>query len=101
VDTVNVSSRTPVCPLLLLRCARGGPLPYKASASDQGVNRIGFQSGDHIPNILPLDLHISSLLDNSLVHKSVHRAHCIMAVSYVLSDTMTTIHLPVSKQILV
>jgi hypothetical protein len=40
-------------------------------------------------------------LDNSLIHKSVHRAHRIMTVSYVLSDTMTTIHLSVSKQILV
>jgi hypothetical protein len=43
MGTVNVGS----CgPLLLLRCARGGPLSYKASAPDQGVNRIGFQSGD-------------------------------------------------------
>jgi hypothetical protein len=40
-------------------------------------------------------------LDNSLIHKPVHRAHCIMTVSYVLSDTMTTIHFSVSKQILV
>jgi hypothetical protein len=40
-------------------------------------------------------------LDNPLIHKSVHKAHCIMIVSYVLSDTMTTIHLSVSKQILV
>jgi hypothetical protein len=40
-------------------------------------------------------------LDNPLIYKSVHRAHCIMTVSYVLSDTMTTIHLSVSKQILV
>jgi hypothetical protein len=40
-------------------------------------------------------------LDNPLIHKSVHMAHCIMTVSYVLSDTMTTIHLSVSKRILV
>jgi hypothetical protein len=47
-------------------------------------------------------IYISYLyLDNQLIHKSVHRAHCIMTVSYVLSDTMTTIHLSVSKQILV
>jgi hypothetical protein len=101
VGTVNVSSRAPACPLLLLRCTRGGPLPYKASAPDQGANWIGFQSGDHISNIPPLDLHISSLLDNPLIHKSVHRTHCIMTVSYVLSDTMITIHLSVSKRILV
>jgi hypothetical protein len=65
--------------------------------------RIGLvsQSGDHIPSILPLDLHISSLLNNPLIHKSVHRAHCIMTVSYVLSDTMTMIQLSVSKQILI
>jgi hypothetical protein len=43
---VNVGSRAPTCPLLLLRYARGGPLPYKASAPDQGTNRIDFQSGD-------------------------------------------------------
>jgi hypothetical protein len=59
------------------------------------------QSGDHIPNILLLDLHILSLLDNPLINKSVHRAHYIMTVSYVLSDTMTMIHLSVSKRILV
>jgi hypothetical protein len=40
-------------------------------------------------------------LDNPLIHKSVHRAHCIMTVSYVLSDTMTTIHISVLKRILV
>jgi hypothetical protein len=99
---MNVGSRAPACPpFLLLRRVRGGPLPYKTSVPDQGAYRIDFQSGDHIPNILPLDLHISSLLDNSLIHKSVHRAHCIMTVSYVLSDTITTIHLSVSKWILV
>jgi hypothetical protein len=102
VGTVNVGSRAPVCPPFIVALReRGGPLSYKASASDQGANRIGFQSGDHIPSILPLDLHISSLLDNPLIHKSVHEAHCIMTVSYVLSDTMTTIHLSVSKWILI
>jgi hypothetical protein len=68
----TVVHRAPACPLLLLRCARGDPLSYKANAPDQGANRIGFQSGDHIPNILSLDLYISSLLDNSLIHKLVH-----------------------------
>jgi hypothetical protein len=43
VGTVNVSSRAP---LLFLRYVRGDSLSYKASALDQGVNRIGFQSED-------------------------------------------------------
>jgi hypothetical protein len=41
VVTVNVGSRAPACPFLLLRCVRGGPLPYKTSAPDQGADRIG------------------------------------------------------------
>jgi hypothetical protein len=98
---VNVGSHAPACPPFIVALRERGPLPYKASAPDQGANRIDFQSGDHIPNILPLDFHISSLLDNPLIHKSVHRAHCIMTVSYVSSDIMTTIHLFVLKQILV
>jgi hypothetical protein len=104
VGTTNVGSRAPACPLLLWHYARGGPLPYTADAPDQGVDQIGFRiwrSGDHIPNIPPL-ISISYLyLDNPFIHKSVHRTHCIMTFSYVLSDTMTTIHLSVSKQILV
>jgi hypothetical protein len=31
-----------LAPLLLLCCARGAPLPYTASAPDQGADRIGF-----------------------------------------------------------
>jgi hypothetical protein len=31
-----------LAPLLLWRCARGGPLPYTAGAPDQGADRIGF-----------------------------------------------------------
>jgi hypothetical protein len=57
-----------LAPLLLWRCARGGPLPYTAGAPDQGADQIGFpiqRSGDHIPNILPLDLHTLSLLRQS------------------------------------
>jgi hypothetical protein len=44
-----------LAPLLLWRCARGGPLPYTAGAPDQGADQIGFpirRSGDHIPNTL-------------------------------------------------
>jgi hypothetical protein len=46
-----------------------GPLPYTAGASDQGVDWTGFpirRSGDHFPNIFPLDLHILSLLRQSV-----------------------------------
>jgi hypothetical protein len=101
VGTVNVGSRAPACPPFIVALRERGPTTVQGKRPDQGANRIGFQSGDHIPNIIPLDLHISSLLDNPLIHKSVHRAHCIMTVSYVLSDTMTMIHLSVSKWILV
>jgi hypothetical protein len=69
VGTLNVGSRAPACPLLLWRCARGGPLAYTAGAPDQGADRIGFpirKSGDHFPNILLLDLHILSLLRQSV-----------------------------------
>jgi hypothetical protein len=38
VDTVNVGSHAPACPLLILRCARGAQLPYKACAPDQGAD---------------------------------------------------------------
>jgi hypothetical protein len=42
VGTVNVGFRAPAFPFLLLRCARGGSLPYKTSAPDQDVNQIDF-----------------------------------------------------------
>jgi hypothetical protein len=101
MSTVNVGSRALSCPPFIVALRERGPTAIQGKRPDQGVNQIGFQSRDHIPNILPLDLHISSLLDNPLIHKSVHRAYCIMTVSYVLSDTMTTIHLSVLKWILV
>jgi hypothetical protein len=40
-------------PLLLWRCARGGPLPYTAGTPDQGADQISFpirRSEDHVPN---------------------------------------------------
>jgi hypothetical protein len=52
-----------LAPFLLWRCVRGGPLLYTADAPDQGADWTGFpirRSGDHFPNILPLDLHILS-----------------------------------------
>jgi hypothetical protein len=42
VGMVNVGSRAPTYPLLILRCARGDPLPYKVSAPDQDADRIDF-----------------------------------------------------------
>jgi hypothetical protein len=56
VGTANVGFHAPACPppLLLWRCARGGPLPYTTGAPDQGADRIGFlirRSRDYIPNI--------------------------------------------------
>jgi hypothetical protein len=54
VGTVNVGSRAPACPPFIVALRERGPLPYKASTPDQSVNRIGFQSGDHIPNTFDL-----------------------------------------------
>jgi hypothetical protein len=42
VDTVNVGSRAPACPPFNIALRERGPLPYKASAFDQGVDQIGF-----------------------------------------------------------
>jgi hypothetical protein len=105
VDTVNVGSRAPACPPFIVALhEREGLTVIQGKRPRSGRESDWFpiwRSGDHIPSILSIDLHISSLLDNPLIHKSVHRAHCIMTVSYVLSDTMTIIHLSVSKWILV
>jgi hypothetical protein len=38
VDTVNVDSRAPTCPPFNIALRERGPLPYKASAPDQGVD---------------------------------------------------------------
>jgi hypothetical protein len=97
---VNVGSHAPVCPPFIVALRERGPTVIQGKCPRSGPESDWFpiqRSGNHIPNILPLDLHISSLLDNSLIHKIVHRVHWIMTVSYVLSDTMTMIHLPVSK----
>jgi hypothetical protein len=102
VGTVNVGSRAPACsPFIVALCERGptaihGKRPRSGHGSDQFPDpEITFLT------FFPL-IFISHLyLDNPLIHKSVHRTHCIMTVSYVLSDTMTTIHLSISKQILV
>jgi hypothetical protein len=102
VGTVNVGSRAPACPPFIVALRERGPtaIQGKRPRSGRGSDRFPHPEITFL-TFFPLDLHISSLLDNPLIHKSVHRAHCIMTVSYILSDTMTTIHLPVSKRILV
>jgi hypothetical protein len=46
------------------RCATGGPLPYKASAPDQGVDWIGFP----IPEIFPKGKEITFLTHLTFKH---------------------------------
>jgi hypothetical protein len=88
VGTVNVGSRAPTCPPFIVALRERGSDRF----SDLEITFLTFS---------PL-ISISHLyLDNSLIHKSVHRTHCIMTVSYVLSDTMTTIHISVLKRIFV
>jgi hypothetical protein len=104
VGTVNVGSRAPACPPFYCGAAREG-VHYHTRQAPPIRTRIGSvsRSGDSEITFLAFSLLISIsylYLDNPLIHKSVHRAHCIMTASYVL-DTMTTIHLSVLKQILV
>jgi hypothetical protein len=60
VDTVNIGSHAPVCPLLILRCVRGATaIQDKRPRSGHGSDWFS-NLRDHIPNILPLNLYISS-----------------------------------------
>jgi hypothetical protein len=92
---------------LLYGAARGGAHCHKRQAPPIRArlgsgNRSGDPSGEiTFLTFYPLISTSYLYLDNPLIYKSVHMAHCIMTVSYVLSHTMTTIHLSVSKQILV
>jgi hypothetical protein len=64
VDTVNVGFHAPSCPpLLILRYVRGGPLPYKASAPDQGADWIDFP----IPEIFSKGKEITFLTFSPLI----------------------------------
>jgi hypothetical protein len=102
VGTTNVGSRAPACPpfIVALRERGATAIHDRRPRSGRGLDR--FPDPEITFLTFSLLISISYLyLDNSLIHKSVHRAHCIMTVSYVLSDTMITIHLSVSKQILV
>jgi hypothetical protein len=100
--TANVGARAPACPPFIVALRERGPTAIhgRRPRSGRGSNR--FSDPEITFLTFPPLISIPYLyLDNPLIHKLVHRAHCIMIVSYVLSDTMTTIHLSVSKQILI
>jgi hypothetical protein len=102
VGTVNVGSRAPTCPPFIVALRERGPtvIHGKRPRLRRGSDRFSDLEITFL-TFSPL-ISISHLyLDNSLIHKSVHRTHCIMTVSYVLSDTMTTIHISVLKRIFV
>jgi hypothetical protein len=61
VDTVNVGSCAPACPPFNIALRERGPLPQEWQAPPIRARDGGTSIwGDHIPYILPLDLHISS-----------------------------------------
>jgi hypothetical protein len=98
----NLGSHAPACLPFIVALRKRGPTAIhgRRPRSGHGLDRFPDPEITFL-TFSPL-ISISYLyLDNLLIHKSVHRAHCIMTVSYVLSDTMTTIHLSVSKWILV
>jgi hypothetical protein len=102
VGTVNLGSCAPACPPFIVALCERGPTAIhgKRPRSGRGSDRFPDPEITFL-TFSPL-ISISHLyLDNLLIHKSVHMAHCIMTVSYVLSDTMTMIHLSVSKRVLV
>jgi hypothetical protein len=102
VGTANIGSRTPACPPFIVALRKRGPTAIHDRHPRSGCGSDRFPDPDiTFLTFSPL-ISISHLyLDNPIIHKLVHKAHCIMTVSYVLSDTMTTIHLSVSKRILV
>jgi hypothetical protein len=102
VGTMNVGSRAPACPPFIVALRERGPTAIhgRRPRSRRGLDRFPDPEITFL-TFSPL-ISISHLyLNNPFIHKLVHRAHCIMAVSYVLSDTMTMIQLSVSKWILV
>jgi hypothetical protein len=106
VGTTNVGSRAPAYLTFYMALREGGHCHKRQEPPIRARLGSGNRSGDRSREITfltfsPLISTSYLYLDNPLIHKSVYRAHCIMTVSYVLSDTMTTIHLSVSKQILV
>jgi hypothetical protein len=102
VGTTNVSFRAPACPPFIMALRERGPTAIHGRRPRSGHGSDRFSDPEITFLTFSLLISIPYLyLDNPLIHKLVHRAYCIMTVSYVLSDTMTTIHLSVSKQILV
>jgi hypothetical protein len=102
VGTANVSSRALACPPFIVVLRERGPTAIHGRRPRSGRGSDRFSDPDITFLTFSSLISISHLyLDNSFIHKLVHRAHCIMTVSYVLSDTMTTIHFSVSKRILV
>jgi hypothetical protein len=102
VGTVNVGSRALACPPFIVALRERGPtvIHGRRPRSRRGSDRFPDPEITFL-TFSPL-ISISHLyLDNPFIHKLVHMTHCIMTVSYVLSDIMTTIHLSVSKRILV
>jgi hypothetical protein len=97
VGTVNVG-----CPLFIVMLRERGSTVIHGKRPRSGCGSDRFPDPEiTFLTFSPL-ISISHLyLDNPLIHKLVHRAHSIMTVSYVLSDTMITIHLSVLKRILV
>jgi hypothetical protein len=102
VGMVNVGSRVPTYPPFIVPLRERGPTAIHGKRPRSGRGSDCFPDPEITFLTFSLLISISHLyLDNPLIYKSVHRAHCIMTVSYVLSDTMTTIHLSVLKRILV
>jgi hypothetical protein len=98
VGTTNVGSRAPACPPFIFALRERGPTAIHDRRPRSGRGSDRFPDPEiTLLTFSPL-ISISHLyLDNPFIHKLVYRAHCIMTVSYVLSDTMTTIHLSISK----
>jgi hypothetical protein len=66
VDTVNVGSRAPTCPFLIWHCVRGVHCHKDGRRPQSGrVMAVLSYMGDHLPYILPLDLHFSNLTRQS------------------------------------
>jgi hypothetical protein len=85
VGTANVGSRAPACPHFIVALRERGPTTIhgKRPRSGRGSDRFPDPEITFL-TFSPL-ISISHLyLDNPLIHKLVHRAHCIMTVSYVL-----------------
>jgi hypothetical protein len=92
----NVDFRAPAYPpfIVALREREPTAIHGRRPRSGRGLDRFPDPEITFL-TFFPL-ISISHLyLNNPLIHKSVYRTQCIMTVSYVLSDAMTTIQLSV------